>query len=244
MDFQHFLEIGERLKLEARDLLSFVEKEMDKIRVREEAVAAREETALERIAFKETADRQALALREESDRQIQVEERRMHHEKAMASMHLESDRTRAESLNATANDLNQSRALLPITPMLPRFKESEGNVDAYLQRFQRYAENEGWSVDCHAIYLSALLEGPALELEVYHRLPASDANNYEVVKEALLRKYSLTSGDYRKNFFACKQNSNENASQFFSRLEHIISQWILLSKIDHSFEALRDLILR
>ena len=150
--------------------------------------------------------------------------------------HLESDQASAESLNATANDLNQSRAPLPITPMLPRFKESEGNVDAYLQRFERYAENEGWSVDCHAIYLSALLEGPALE--VYHRLPASDANNYEVVKEALLRKYSLTSGDYRKKCFACKQNYNENASQFFSRLEHIISQWILLSKVDHSFEAL------
>ena len=93
MDFQHFLEIGERLKLEGRDSLSFVEKEMDKIRVREEAVAAREESALERIALKETADRkarveeadrQALAFREKSDRQIQAEERRMHHEKAMA----------------------------------------------------------------------------------------------------------------------------------------------------------------
>ena len=52
MEFQHFLEIGERLKLEGRDLLSFVEKEIDKIRVREEAVAAREERALERIALK------------------------------------------------------------------------------------------------------------------------------------------------------------------------------------------------
>ena len=86
-------------------------------------------------------------------------------------------------------------------------------------------------MDCHEIYLSALLEGPALV--VYHRLPASDANNYEVVKEALLIKYSLTSGDHRNTFFACKQNSNENASRFFSRLEHINSQWILLSKIDH-----------
>ena len=86
----------------------------------------------------------------------------MHHEKAMASMHLESDRARAESLNATANDFNQSRAPLPITPMLPRFKESEGNIDVYLQRFERYAENEDWSVDCHAIYLSALFRRTSL----------------------------------------------------------------------------------
>ena len=90
MDFQHFLEIGERLKLEGRDL--------------------RDLLRADRKARVEEADRQALAFREESDRQIQAEERRMHHEKAMASMHLESDRARAESLNATANDLNQSRA--------------------------------------------------------------------------------------------------------------------------------------
>ena len=63
----------------------------------------------------------------------------MHHEKAIASMHLDSDRARAESLNATANDLNQSRAPLPITPMLPRFKESEGNIDAYCcERLKAY----------------------------------------------------------------------------------------------------------
>ena len=106
--------------------------------------------------------------------------------------------------------MNQSRASLPKTPMLPRFKETDGNIDAYLQRFERYAENEGWSVGCYAIYLSALLEGTALE--VYHRLPTTDANNNEIVKAALLKKYSLTGEDYRNKLLSNKASTSENSS--------------------------------
>ena len=261
MDFQHFIDIGERLNLEGPQLHAFVEKELDKIRIKEEAAAAREDRAAERtalkeenerIALKEAAERVALkeecerlALKETTEREHlalkESEERRMQHEKDMAAIHLESDRARADSLKATARDMNQSRASLPKTHMLPRFKESDGNIDAYLQRFERYAENEGWSFSCYAIYISALLEGTALE--VYHRLPTSDANNYEIVKAALLKKYSLTGDDYRNKLFSSRANTSENASQFFARLEHFLNQWICLSKIDLSFDALRDLLL-
>ena len=105
----------------------------------------------------------------------------------MAAMHLEGHRARADYLNATARDMNQSRSSLPKSPMLPRFKETDGNIDVYLKWFERYAENEGWSVGCHPIYLSALLEGTALE--VYHRLPTADAKYYGIIKAAHLKKY-------------------------------------------------------
>ena len=167
----------------------------------------------------------------------------MQHEKDVAAIHLEGDRARADSLKATARYMNQSRASLPKTPMLPRFKGTDGNIDAYLQRFERYTENEGWSVGCHAIYISALLEGTALE--VYHRLPTTDANNYEIVNAALLKikKYSLTGENYRRKLFSSKSSTSENASQFFARLEHFFNQWICLSKIELSFDALRYLLL-
>ena len=102
--------------------------------------------------------------------------------------------------------------------MLSRFKESESSIDAYLVRFERYASNEGWSHDCYALYLSALLEGTAID--VYHRMPDQDTNDYDVFKEALLRKYSLTVEDFRNKYYFSKQSASETASQFFSRLEH------------------------
>ena len=42
-----------------------------------------------------------------------------------------------------------------------------------------------WRRDQWAVYLSALLKGKALE--VYSRLPIKDAQDYEVLKDALLK---------------------------------------------------------
>ena len=295
MDFQQFMDIGEKLKLEGKELLSFVERELEKLRLKEEAIAAREEREAERHIAKDAAERQfakdaveaerqvakdgaerqvakdaaerqvakdaveaerqvakGAAERQvakdaaEAERQAAVAERqaaaaeRMQHEKDMAVLHLEEDRVRAEQSNVSSREMNVSRTSLPKTPMLPRFKESEGSIDAYLVRFERYASNEGWSRDCYALYLSALLEGTALD--VYHRLPDQEANDYDALKAALLRKYSLTVEDFRKKFYFSKQSASETASQLFSRLEHFFPQWIALSKIELNFDSLKELI--
>ena len=52
MDLQQFMDIGEKLKLEGKELLSFVERELEKLRVKEEAIAVRKERAAERQARK------------------------------------------------------------------------------------------------------------------------------------------------------------------------------------------------
>ena len=164
MDFQQFMDIGEKLKLEGKELLSFVERDLEKLRVKEEAIAAREERAAERQVAKDAAERQAAkdaAERQaakdtaEAERLAAATERSVQHEKDMAVLHLEEDRARAELSNVSSRELNVSRTSLPKTPMLPHFKESEGSIDAYLVRFERYASNEGWSHDCYALYLSA-----------------------------------------------------------------------------------------
>ena len=168
------------------------------MRLKEEAIAAREERATERQIVKDAAEaerqfaidaaerqvakdaaeRQVAKDAEEAERQFAKDaaerqaaaaERSMQHEKDMAVLHLEEDRARAEQGNVSSREMNVSRTSLPKTPMLPRFKESEGSIDAYLVRFERYASNEGWSRDSYALYLSALLEGTALD--VCHRLP-------------------------------------------------------------------------
>ena len=220
------------------------------MRLKDEAIAAREERATERQVVKDAAERQVAKDAAEAERQAAAAERQaaaaaaersMQHEKDMAVLHLEEDRARAEQGNVSSREMNVSRTSLPKTPMLPRFKESEGSIDAYLVRFERYASNEGWSRDCYALYLSALLEGTALD--VYHRLPDQEANDYYALKEALLRKYSLTVEDFRKKFYFSKQSASETASQFSSRLEHFFSQWIALSKIEINFDSLKELIL-
>ena len=127
------------------------------------------------------------------------------------------------------------------SPNLTVFCDGKDDMDAYLQRFERYAENEGWEDGCYGTYLGTLLSGKALE--VYSRLPASEARDYYKLKEALLIHYQLTQEDYRKKFHSGTQTSMETASQYHARLEHFFDNWIRLSKIEESFEGLRELIL-
>ena len=70
MDFQQFMDTGEKLKLEGKELLSFVERELEKLRLKEEAIAAREERAAERQVAKDAAERQVAKDAVEAERQV------------------------------------------------------------------------------------------------------------------------------------------------------------------------------
>ena len=138
-------------------------------------------------------------------RQERLEERealkaREEHEREMLTLQVQADAIKLEfsnAGNASSVDLNRSCSKSQTRgPMLPRFKESECGIDAYLERFERFACSQNWSRDNYAVYLSALLEGPALE--VYHRMSREDANDYDCLKEALLIRYSMTVEDFRK----------------------------------------------
>ena len=67
-------------------------------------------------------------------------------------------------------------------------------TDDYLRRFERYAINQGWDASLYAVFLSGLLTGHALE--VYSRLPASVANDYDKLKHSLLEWHQLTEEDF------------------------------------------------
>ena len=139
----------------------------------------------------------------------------MKHESEMQARQLEVDRIRNETLDVStrANTSRDMRAGIKI-PKLPVFRESEDGIDSYLQRYERYAQNAGWSEDEYALGLSSLLTGRALD--VFSRMPAEDMNDYGKLKEALLFKFSLTSEDYRKQFFQGRQSTAETASQYLS----------------------------
>ena len=127
-------------------------------------------------------------------------------------------------------------------PRLPMFSESKDELDSYLQRFERYAVNERWPRDSYALNLASLSTGKALN--VYSRLPLALANDYDILKKALLQQYQLTVDDYRKKCYPRKQNADKNATQYVSRLEHFLNSWIQLSEISETFESLKEFLLQ
>nr|XP_054770320.1 uncharacterized protein LOC129278127 [Lytechinus pictus] len=114
-------------------------------------------------------------------------------------------------------------------------------MDAYLNRFERYAENQGWPQTSWAISLSALLRGKSLD--VYSRLSADQAKDYATLKDALLKRFELTADDFRKKFRFSNPEVGETPSQFVVRLSHYLDKWIELSEAQHSYDGIVQLLL-
>ena len=128
------------------------------------------------------------------------------------------------------------------THKLPSFVDGRDDLDAYLQRFERFATNAKWEKTGWATKLSALLSGRALD--VYSRLSEEAAVDYDQAKLALMKRYDLTEDGYRRKFRVSKPESDESPDQFIVRLTKYLMRWIELSKTTESFEGLRELIVK
>ena len=115
-------------------------------------------------------------------------------------------------------------------------------MDAYLQRFERYATSQNWPKDEWAVHLSALLKGKALD--VYSRIAPHEAMKFDVLKEALLKRFEMTEDGFRKRFRNCCPELGETFMQFSMRLAQYIDRWLDLSKTDKTFEGLLNLMLK
>ena len=136
-------------------------------------------------------------------------------------------------------ELREDRAK---APKLPSFVDGKDDLDAYLQRFERFATTAKWEKIGWASKLSALLSGRALE--VYSRLSEEAAQDYDRVKLALMKRYDLTEDGYRRKFRASKPEVDESPEQFIVRLDRYLLRWLELSNTERSFEGLKDLIVK
>ena len=140
---------------------------------------------------------------------------------------------------AKRTELREDRAK---APKLPSFVDGKDDLDAYLQRFERFATTAKWEKIGWASKLSALLSGRALE--VYSWLSEEAAQDYDQVKLALMKRYDLTENGYRRKFRASKPEVDESPEQFIVRLDRYLLRWLELLNTERSFEGLNDLIVK
>ncbi|XP_053378778.1 uncharacterized protein LOC128548205 [Mercenaria mercenaria] len=177
------------------------------------------------IAREERAQR-----RDEERRQMQ-----MNFELQMKERDLEIERLRVNRVNST----DTCKAY---RPKIPKFDEEHDNIDAYLERFERYAQSQKWEEESWAISLSSLLTG--MGLEVYTSMPQEEACNYDSLKKAILRRYQLTEDGFRSKFRQSKPDQGESVFQFVSRIKRYFSRWTELAGIEKTYESLCDLMIR
>ena len=205
---------GEEEKEEKRRLL-----EEDKRREDEEREARRQERELRKLEMEAELLKQKEAIEAEK-REYELEIARLAMENVYGRPEVREDRAK--------------------TPKLPSFVDGKDDLDAYLQRFERFAATAKWEKTGWASKLSALLSSRALE--VYSRLSEEAAQDYDRVKLALMKRYDLTEDGYRRKFRASKPEVDESPDQFIVRLERYLLRWLELSNTERSFEGLKDLI--
>ncbi len=124
---------------------------------------------------------------------------------------------------------------------MPTFVDGKDDLDAYLERFERYATKEGWKKDEWADDLSALLTGDALY--VYSKLAISDARNYNKLKEAILKRYQLTEEGFRTKFRESRPEIGESSGQYITRLGNYLTRWMNLLDVKETYDDLRRLFI-
>ena len=107
-------------------------------------------------------------------------------------------------------------------PKLPRFDEKHDDMDTFIERFERFAESQGWRSDEWAVFLSPLLTGKGLQ--VFSNMPSDEALQYDILKRALLKRYEMTEEGFRNKFRHTKPEQGETAHQFVARLQRYFNR--------------------
>ena len=196
----------------------------------------------------------------EKDKEIELARLHLEHEKLKMEQEIEHEKLKMEQeVELTRIDSQERQAKLDSdakfasqlelgklgaekaahagNPKLPYFEESKDKMDSY-SRFEKYAVANKWDRSIWAAYLSALLKGRALE--EYDRLSVADANDYEKLKDALLKNFDMTERGFRKKFRNDRPERSETFIQLGSRLRSYLDKWINMAKIENTFEAICD----
>lgn len=166
---------------------------------------------------------------------------RAQEDRVMREMELAHAREmRHMELQANAPPVN-TRATT-VKPKLPPFEEGRDDIDAYLHRFVLYATSCGWPQAEWGLNLGALLKGPALE--VFSRMAAADAADFEEVRQALFLHFRLTEEGFRRKFFSSRPAIDETATQFLHRVTQYFDRWVAMTKINTNYIQLRALVVK
>ena len=215
---------AEKMGYKGEDLKSYVE-EHQKFQETE----ARDQRALEREKIKE----------KEADRALEEERIRLERDKLKSNEMLEMERLKVkrEELSRVPGEETKFAKI-----KLPMFEEHKDSFDSYISRFENVAKMRKWGKEEWPTHLSLLLTGRALD--TFFGLSETQQRNYDVIKEALMRKYALTEEQFRRQFYSTGIEQGETIQEFMARLERLFTKWVEASKITKDYNGLTNLLIR
>ncbi|KAK0147995.1 Retrovirus-related Pol polyprotein from transposon 412 [Merluccius polli] len=169
------------------------------------------------------------------------ERERREHEYRMKDLDLQQQALRLKELEIKARESNLVPAdhfdVIRNLRLVPPFNESEVEFFAH---FERVATVMKWPRNAWTITLQSIFMGKAQQ--AYSSLSLEDAAEYDKVKEAVLRIYSLVPEAYRHKYRNYRKPEGLTYVEFVREKEMLFDRWVGSQNIT-SFEGLRDLII-
>ena len=169
---------------------------------------------------------------EQTQRKFELQQQQMKYEHEQ-----EMEKIRRNPQNKQAEDVHVNAPV----PELPMFNDERDNIDAFLRRFERVAKAMNWDIRNYGIMLGTLLSGKALN--VYARLPNSEADDYGKIKNALLKNYNLTEEGFLGKFRKSKPKDDESPEQYITRIGNYCGGWFESAGVS-TYEEIKSLIVK
>src|SRR5260221_152788 len=153
---------------------------------------------------------------------------------------VDNSTTRQESQTSLNDTRNQPIRWNVDMPFLDAAAETD--VAAYLKRFEHLYESQNIPREYWHSALAAKFKGNSLKM--YDMLSAEEVKDYDLLSQALLKRFLLTAEHFRQSFRSKKIEAGETYSLYLSKLTGYLARWIDLSGTESSFPGLRSLILK
>ena len=230
---------AELLGLTGKALIDYVESrrkeeaEREEREAREEGERDEREKIREREAEKEERERERV-------RQCEIEREKLKYDFELRQLQLQTESNRNTNDNANSSNSHTQVQIKDSLPRLP-YLEDKDDVEHYLRQFERMAKLSQWDEADWATRLSCLCRGKAREAVI--ELDETEADNYEAVKTAILRKFQLTAEIYRKKFRDAQKKAEISSKDHLKSLALYLDRWIELSKREGKSDNLHDMVL-
>nr|XP_042910100.1 trichohyalin-like [Parasteatoda tepidariorum] len=191
--------------------------ELERQERREELERQERREELERQERREELERQER--REELERQERREELERQHQLELRKLELEANSQIQHQNRPVSGETNHKIQILQITP---KFNEGKDEMSLYLINFERRAEIAQIPKDEWVPYLLSVV--PPDISNMLARESPNDANNYDFVKELILKQYKLNAEELKQNFYRHFKSPEKSWRNFAQELNCYFSE--------------------
>ncbi|GFS75885.1 SCAN box domain-containing protein [Trichonephila clavipes] len=181
---------------------------------------------------------------EEKEREEREREREKRMAREVRQHELELRKLELSQKNQPLNDESGRRVeigpKIQLTQITTKFDEKHDEISLYLINFERKAELAQVPKKDWVAYLLAVL--PAELSNMLAREPTERANNYDFVKDSILKRYRLNSEKLKQCFYRHQKSAEKSWRNYVHELNSYFTEWIAELQVK-TFEQLKDLLI-